>query len=75
VATFREGNVFAGAVELRGPGADWAQANSETLGAAVVTLFERSKLEFVTEVREDDGHVQIDFSTANLFDQIEALDR
>jgi len=75
VATFREGNVFAGTVELHGPSADWAQAHGATLGAALISLFERTEIEFVTEVRQDEGRVHIEFSTTNLFDQIEAANR
>ena len=74
VATFRDENVFGGAVDLHGPSVDWAQANAATLGVALEVLFEESRIDFNTEVRQVGDRVQIEFSTANLFDQIEDLD-
>jgi len=72
VATFRDQEVFAGVLELRGPSADWAQTHSAKLGAALEAMFERSEIEFATEARHSDDRIQIEFSTTNLFDQIEA---
>ena len=74
VATFRDKDVFGGTVELHGPSTDWAQAHSATLGAALESLFKDSEIEFATEVREVGTRVQVEFSTVNLFDQIEAVD-
>lgn len=75
VAAFRDENVFGGAVDLYGPNADWAHTNAATLGAALEVLFEQSRVDFKTEIRQIGDRVQVEFSTTNLFDQIEAADR
>jgi len=74
VADFRDQNVFGGTLNLHGPSVDWAQANTAPLGAALEELFGQSRIDFLTEVRQVGDRIQVDFSTVDLFDQIEDLD-
>jgi hypothetical protein len=71
-ATFRDENVFGGAVDILGPSSEWAQTHAATLGATLEALFEESRVDFDTEIRQVGDRVKVEFSTTNIFDQIEA---
>ena len=70
-AGFRGETTFAGAVELLGPHAAWGEANASTLGAGVKDLFEDLEIEFGTEVLAAGDRVRVEFSTVDLFGELE----
>jgi hypothetical protein len=72
-ANFREENEFSGVLKLQGPDTEWARTNATRLGAALDQLFEGSKIEIVTEVRNVGASVHFEFSTSDLFEQIDAI--
>lgn len=73
VAGFRNETDFGGTVTLHGPGSDWADAHAATLGPALETLFQKSRIDFVTAARRVGDRIEVDFTTADLFGQIEAM--
>ncbi|NIM02082.1 MAG: hypothetical protein GTN89_15130 [Acidobacteria bacterium] len=73
IAGFRNETDFGGTVTLLGPGSDWAEAHAGTLGPALETLFERSRIDFVTTVRRVGDRIEVDFTTQDLFGQIESM--
>ena len=75
VANFRDEDAFGGTLTLQGPDADWAGTHAETIGTAIEALFDRSRVEFTTEVRQDGSDVRVEFNTTNLFEQIETINR
>ena len=72
-ANFRDEDVFAGTMEVHGPSADWAEANAETLGAALASLFDKWDVEFDTEVGSVGRRVHVDFSAADLLEHVENI--
>jgi hypothetical protein len=74
VANFRDEDVFAGAMEIHGPDAAWAEANAEALGAALVSVFDQWDIEFETEVRHIGRRIRVDFSAADLLDHVDRIE-